>query len=86
MNCATTADRIIALESRLAQLEARIAQLESPITVYGPIPSTQTYPIPYNGLPGMCSVCGIKCDGPMGYVCPRGDCPTQVKCVSQVTP
>lgn len=30
---------------------------------------------PPNGNMG-CSVCGMKGSGPMGYVCPRMDCPT----------
>lgn len=32
-----------------------------------------------------CQVCGIGADGKTyGYVCPRGDCPTQVTCGSAV--
>lgn len=31
---------------------------------------------PYNN--NSCSVCGVKFDGPMGYVCSRTDCPSGV--------
>lgn len=31
---------------------------------------------PYTG----CSVCGLNFNGPMGYVCPRSDCPTRITC------
>lgn len=79
------AERMAALEERLAQAEARIARLESTRTVYGPVPGTQTPTIPagwtYNGLPGTCATCGIKWEGrAIGYVCPRGDCPSQITC------
>lgn len=32
-----------------------------------------------NPKPG-CRVCGIKWDKPMGYVCPRSDCPSKITC------
>lgn len=43
----------------------------------------QTIPVTPHSIPwNSCSVCGMKFEGPMGYVCPRSDCPTAVTCVS----
>ena len=62
--------RIGALEQRIAQLENKPAPqffdmyrtpLEQPIKPYDP---------PH------CVACGLRMDQPMGYVCPRADCPT----------
>lgn len=38
-----------------------------------PIPAEPLYPLPTN-----CVVCGLKFDGPMGYVCGHPQCPTGV--------
>lgn len=40
-------------------------------------------PTPLSPLPApstACSKCGLKPEGPMGYVCPRFDCPFAVVC------
>lgn len=41
----------------------------------------QTYPVyPQPITASKCGVCGIKWDGPMGYVCTRTNCPGRVTC------
>ena len=43
--------------------------------------NNQQYPSPIQTKPyAGCSVCGLKFDGVMGYVCTRSDCPTAVRC------
>ena len=40
---------------------------------------TNPSPVPFNPVqttPNSCRACGLKLDGPMGYHCPRHDCPT----------
>lgn len=43
---------------------------------------TDTKPIPWNQHMTTewkgCRVCGMKWDKPMGYVCPRSDCPSKI--------
>ena len=31
-----------------------------------------------------CRVCGLGSDGPMAYACPRPDCPSAARCVSNL--
>lgn len=49
--------------------------------VMPPMPSPNPWPI-YNN--NSCKVCGMKFDGPMGYVCGRTDCPSGVTCSNAV--
>lgn len=46
--------------------------------LYGPVfPAGQELPnVSYTG----CKVCGMEFGKPMGYVCPRYECPTKVSC------
>ncbi len=67
-------DQIKILEGRIFSLEARLA-------------STQPIRDPYTAIPSWvprakgCQVCSLGADGkPMGYVCPRNDCPSRITC------
>lgn len=35
---------------------------------------------PMDELAPKCGTCGMQFTGPMGYVCPRGDCPSKITC------
>lgn len=80
--------RLTALEAGLAKAEERIAELEKPWrkhidTTIPPwvwpadhwLPRSPSLPEP---ITAGCSVCGLKADGPIGYVCPRLACPGRV--------
>ncbi len=45
-----------------------------PSAPYGPMPSIPMNPSPLDYK--SCPKCGIKLDGPMGYVCSQPQCPT----------
>lgn len=54
-----------------------------PVSYPKPIDSWPVRPGPYEVDPSYmqppsCSVCGMRFDGPMGYVCSRTDCPSGV--------
>lgn len=68
------------LMEKVRELEARMALVEMRPTGWPsyPVPSTVTWP-------SACSVCGLKWDGPMGYCCPRADCPSSVRCLPTLT-
>lgn len=68
------------LLDKLRELEDRIRVLEQLPQTRGPqfTPGTLPQPI-YNTLG--CRVCGLGSNGPMGYACPRSDCPSAVRCV-----
>lgn len=73
-----TEERIVALESRLAAAEGRLARLEGQTRRNGEVPTPM---IPWNPSqsygPNQCGKCGLKMEGVMGYVCPKGgNCPT----------
>ncbi|BAK66871.1 hypothetical protein SLG_21960 [Sphingobium sp. SYK-6] len=66
-------------ERRIAEMERRIEQLERQMfpNLYPRQPFMPSIP------PGwqpeyQCSVCKMKFSGAMGYVCPRGNCPSRV--------
>lgn len=46
-------------------------------------PTTYPSPDPSYMQPSSCRVCGMKFDGPMGYVCSRPDCPSGVTCSNE---
>lgn len=73
--------RIVELEKRIIELEQEIERLklEKNFPTPNPIPLPMpTYP-PQELFPKpFCHVCGLKFDGPMGYSCPRLDCPSGV--------
>lgn len=57
------------------------------IPPYPQMPATPPYPYqPDNpnrlNISSRCPVCGVDWSGPMGYVCPRNDCPTKVWCIN----
>lgn len=62
--------------SRLDEIEERLKRLERtlfPDKTPARWPDATPAPVLYERG---CARCGIKWDGPMGYVCPRTDCPT----------
>jgi hypothetical protein len=71
-------------EERLNDLERRIKELENANQRLGPSPIT--WPLPpdhidtYPGEECMagCKTCGMKFDGPMGYVCHHPCCPSRI--------
>ena len=70
--------KIKELERRIKELEDEIERLkfEKNLPKSNPIPLPMpTYPM----IPEThCSVCGMKFDGPMGYVCYHPRCPTGI--------
>lgn len=65
--------------ARDLSLEERVARLERMFGLGEPTPYP-TWPTP--AKPPSCAVCGILFEGPMGYACPRSDCPAAVRAVS----
>lgn len=64
------------LRMRVAQLEAELAEERRKSAPYQPI-TTPPYQ-PTWVIPNSCAVCGLKFDGPMGYVCTNPRCPSGV--------
>ena len=58
---------------KLHELEKRVWELEQ---------RADGQAIQFRGT--ACQVCGLGSNGPMGYVCPRPDCPSAVRCVSNL--
>lgn len=59
-----------------------------PVSYPKPIDSWPVRSGPYEAdpsymQPSSCRVCGMKFDGPMGYVCTRTDCPSGVTCSNE---
>lgn len=52
-----------------------VKKIPPPTTPITPWPKS-----PKDWLYSQCEVCGMHFNGPMGYVCPRSDCPTAVTC------
>lgn len=78
------------LDLAISELESALAQQAEPVEGQAePVVAVQAEPVAVRALPVVepvrywrwaCAVCGIGADGrAMGYVCPRGDCPTQVR-------
>ena len=59
----------------------RLDSIEMKINRVQPIFPTPPAPPRLNST--VCSKCGMEWKGVMGYVCPRNDCPVQVKVTSQ---
>lgn len=57
---------------------ARIIELLEEISLKLSQPCGCTPPPIVTPVSPGCPVCGIKFDGPMGYVCPRADCPSAI--------
>ncbi len=74
--------RLSELEAEMLELQARVSRLEALIKPLQPNPvvfpqtpdwlSPSIQPLPAS----KCSKCGLEFSGPMGYCCPRTDCPT----------
>jgi hypothetical protein len=62
---------------RLDNIEMKINRIPVVQPVYPTTP-----PAPSLG-PTLCSKCGMKWEGVMGYVCPSNDCPVKLKVTSQ---
>lgn len=72
---------------KLRELENRIRALEQKHITFGPQFTPGTLPQPMMPQPTYtlgCRVCGLGSDGPMGYACPRSDCPSAVRCVGDM--
>lgn len=71
------------LRNRISELEAQLHRERTKWIPYGPIPNPVVPETPIWPAPGIqplptskCSKCGLEFNGPMGYCCPRSDCPT----------
>lgn len=65
------ANEVKRLQSEVNRLTPKKPHIEQPIPYTVP---------PYHINMHQCSVCGMKSEGAMGYVCPRADCPTAITC------
>ena len=43
-------------------------------------PATYPYNPDPSYLQAKCNTCGVNFNGPMGYVCGRSDCPSNIRC------
>ena len=68
------------LEKQLSYLERRISELERSKRLTDPYQPFMPSPVQptWTAHPSACSVCGLKFDGPMGYVCTNPRCPSGV--------
>jgi hypothetical protein len=72
-------DQIKILEGRIFSLEARLASTQPIRDPYTAVPAWA--PRPAGTMHSGCPVCSLGADGkPMGYVCPRNDCPSRITC------
>ena len=60
--------------ARIADLERRVLQLERVARQQLPMP----WPLPLDEDRNCCSVCGLRFEGSMGYVCANPTCPSAV--------
>lgn len=65
------------LLDKIDDLERRIKKLEKSQHTHPELPI-----VPQTKYDLGCRVCGLGSNGPMGYVCPRIDCPTAVRCTN----
>lgn len=73
-------------EERIAELERRVEELERGRTVWPALPvPTFPQPVPFPAQPNgpmgpvtglACGKCGLRLDGPLGFVCLQPDCPS----------
>jgi hypothetical protein len=73
----TTKELFDEVMKRLDDIDMKINRIASVQPVY---PTTQ---FPPSLVPTLCSKCGMKWEGVMGYVCSQSDCPAQLKVTSQ---
>ena len=67
-----------ALKEQVKLLQEQNLRLTEALSKSQPPFPAPTVPAGYT--PKSCSVCGMNFNGPMGYVCPRSDCPSRVTC------
>ena len=68
---------VISLRKRTQELEEELERHQRLSSPYQPIAPTVPYQ-PTWVAPNACSICGMKFDGPMGYVCTNPRCPSGV--------
>ena len=78
-------ERMKALEFEVIELRKRTEELEEELGLHQRLsapyqPITTPLRQPTWIVPNTCSVCGLKFDGPMGYVCGNPRCPSGVSC------
>lgn len=77
MNFRQMLDKFEELEKRIEELEGQVRGLKMVFGIQSPLPTT----VPQKLTLG-CRVCGLGSNGePMGYACPRPDCPSAIRCV-----
>ena len=72
-------ERMAMLEGEMDNLRMRVAELEAELEAERRKNITYPHLQPLQ-VPSGCSVCGLKMDGPMGYVCSHPNCPTKITC------